>query len=141
MALCEDTEELLRVVCEIGEIKSMRVAVESSVKAGIIVGTVTTICGLLLGPWGLAFGGTVAGVTTAYKWNGSFRSVPNILLNDLTEVQKNRLATALKRLLTQQNILTAADFALKVATYDSITGLVIPIVRSFLETDMRVTVI
>ncbi|XP_015108595.1 protein C19orf12 homolog [Diachasma alloeum] len=140
MALSENAEELLRVVCDIGEIKSMRIAIESSVKSGIIVGTVTTICGLLMGPWGLAFGGTVAGATTAYRMNGKFRSVPDVLLNELSKVQKVRLAMAVKSLLTQQNILTVADFALKVATYDSVIGLVIPIVKSFLETDVRATV-
>ncbi|XP_011314162.1 protein C19orf12 homolog [Fopius arisanus] len=141
MALSENTEELLRVVCDIGEIKSMRVALQSSVKAGVIVGATTTVCGLLLGPWGVALGGTLAGATTAYAMNGKFRSVPDVLINELNKAQQLRLALAVKNILTQQNILTIADFALKVATYDSVIGLLIPIVKSFLETDMRATIL
>lgn len=82
----------------------------------------------------------MAGAATAYSMNGKFRAVPDVLLNEMTKTQQLRLALAVRSLLTQQNILTIADFALKVATYDSVIGLVIPIVKSFLETEMRASI-
>lgn len=48
--------ELLGKIFNIMEIKSMKVAVSSSMKSGILVGTATTLGALLFGPRGVAVG-------------------------------------------------------------------------------------
>lgn len=48
--------ELINVICDISEIKSMKVAVKSSLQSGVVVGAAATVGGLLLGPRGIAIG-------------------------------------------------------------------------------------
>ncbi|CAD6227525.1 GSCOCG00001208001-RA-CDS [Cotesia congregata] len=100
--------ELINVLCEITEIKSMRVAVKSSLQSGVVVGTAAAVGGLLLGPRGIAIGGLAASLGTAMAMERRFKSVPEILRNDLTAKQKNELMKAVRKLLTAKNIMTVA---------------------------------
>ncbi|KAH0564207.1 hypothetical protein KQX54_010222 [Cotesia glomerata] len=101
-----NNKELMNVICDISEIKSMKVAVKSSLQSGIVVGTAAAVGGLLLGPRGIALGSILAGLGTSFAMEGQFKPVPEILKNDLTEKQKNELMKAIRNLLTAQNIMT-----------------------------------
>ncbi|XP_026477675.1 protein C19orf12 homolog [Ctenocephalides felis] len=76
--------ELLQAVSQISELQSMRVTIRQSGKWGLITGAAVFGGGLLLGPTGLALGGIIGGCAGALKSRGQFKSVAEVLMNDLT---------------------------------------------------------
>ena len=56
------TDEILSILSKLSDESGLKVTVQESVKGGVVAGTACTIGGVLLGPPGLAIGGTV--VTT-----------------------------------------------------------------------------
>ena len=52
------TDEILSVLSKLSDESGLKVTVQESVKGGVVAGTACTIGGVLLGPPGLAIGGT-----------------------------------------------------------------------------------
>ena len=48
--------EILNIVCMLAEEQQVKVTITGSVMGGVMVGTTTTIAGLLLGPFGFLVG-------------------------------------------------------------------------------------
>ena len=53
------TNELCQIITTLTDDSGLKVTVNESLKGGLITGIICTIGGLILGPAGLAFGGTV----------------------------------------------------------------------------------
>lgn len=68
---------------------------------------------------------------------GQFKSVPEILKNDTTIEQKIKLTNAFRNLLTQENIISIADFALRATNDGNIISLLITLVVKFLQNEMN----
>ncbi|XP_008555476.1 protein C19orf12 homolog [Microplitis demolitor] len=116
--------ELINVICDLSEIKSMKVAVSSSVKSGLLVGAAATVGGLLLGPRGIAIASLIAGLGTSYAMDGEFRSVPDILKNDLTREQQENLANAVRNLLSAKNVMSLAMLMTDKGLQDALVSLI-----------------
>ncbi|CAD6227524.1 GSCOCG00001207001-RA-CDS [Cotesia congregata] len=123
-------KKLMNVICEISEIKSMKVAVKSSLQSGIVVGTAAAVGGLLLGPRGIAIGSILGGLGTSFAMEGQFKPVPEILKNDLTEKQKNELMKAVRNLLTAKNIMTLS----MLITEKGVLEALVKLIRNLLKT-------
>ena len=52
------TDEILSILSKLSDESGLKVTVQESVKGGVVAGTACTIGGVLLGPPGLAIGGT-----------------------------------------------------------------------------------
>ncbi|XP_008555475.1 protein C19orf12 homolog [Microplitis demolitor] len=128
MLACNDSE-LLDAVCNINKIKSLNVAINSSMKSGLLVGVGATIGGLLLGPRGIAIGSLLGGLGTSYAQHGNFRSVSDILKNDLTQAQRTDLVSSLRNLLTMKNVITLA----MLMTDKGLQDCILMLIRTFLK--------
>ncbi|KAG8034683.1 hypothetical protein G9C98_007759 [Cotesia typhae] len=116
--------ELMNVICDISEIKSMKIAVKSSFQSGAIVGTAVTVGGLLFGPRGIAIGGILGGLGASFAMEGKFKSVPEILTNDLTAKQKKEMMDAIRKLLTVENIMTVAMLITERGVLEALVNLI-----------------
>ncbi|XP_063859455.1 protein C19orf12 homolog isoform X3 [Scylla paramamosain] len=113
-----NTVEILSLVTQVCEEEKLQVPIKESLKGGLIAGTTTTIGGLLGGPIGLAIGGTVGGLTAAYLAQDKFRSVADVIRNDLTPLQKERLSSSVLRIINDfgpADVLALTAFTLQPA--------------------------
>ncbi|XP_063859450.1 protein C19orf12 homolog isoform X2 [Scylla paramamosain] len=104
-----NTVEILSLVTQVCEEEKLQVPIKESLKGGLIAGTTTTIGGLLGGPIGLAIGGTVGGLTAAYLAQDKFRSVADVIRNDLTPLQKERLSSSVLMFLRNRSVSDLAE--------------------------------
>ncbi|XP_034949616.1 protein C19orf12 homolog [Chelonus insularis] len=128
-----NNSELISIICELNEIKAMRVTVNKCLSSGLMVGVAATLGGLLLGPRGIALGGIVAGVTASALNEGEFRSVPDILMNDLSEEQTRRLANSIRSLLSQENIMTVAALSMRMMSEAGFRETLRSVIEMFLK--------
>ncbi|GAB0096083.1 protein C19orf12 [Sergentomyia squamirostris] len=91
------TQELLDVAAELADQENMRATVKGSMKGALMCGAGAFVGGLVGGPVGMAVGGTVGACTAAYKSRGQFKSVSYIILNEMTDRQREQLADHLRR--------------------------------------------
>ncbi|KAJ8417716.1 hypothetical protein AAFF_G00225590 [Aldrovandia affinis] len=83
-------DDVMRLCCELSTNQQMKVAVKSSAKGAIIVGTVAFAGGLLAGPPGIAAGGAVGGLLGCWMTSGEFLPLPKILM-ELAPKDKQKL--------------------------------------------------
>lgn len=86
-----NVKQFMDGVSELTDHHNIRVAIKQSGKGAALCGATCFVGGILLGPVGLAAGGAVGGLVAAYMTRGTFRSVGDIIRNDLTDSQRERL--------------------------------------------------
>ncbi|XP_069680993.1 protein Nazo-like [Periplaneta americana] len=89
-----NSRELLNVVTQLTEDKNVRVCVRESFKGGCVAGTTTIIGGLVMGPPGLAIGATLGGCAAAFMSRDKFKPVAQVIMQDMSHAQRERLAAA-----------------------------------------------
>jgi hypothetical protein len=87
-----NTKEILSIVTQITQDKHVRVTVGESVKGGCITGATAAVGGLLLGPVGLPLGGIVGGFAAYLMSKDQFKSLPEVIMYDMTNAQREQLA-------------------------------------------------
>lgn len=66
----------------------------------------------------------IAGLGTSYAMDGEFRSVPDILKNDLTREQQENLANAVRNLLSAKNVMSLAMLMTDKGLQDALVSLI-----------------
>ncbi|KAK3907958.1 Protein C19orf12-like protein, partial [Frankliniella fusca] len=99
-----NTSEVMYILSELAEQKNLRVAVTESLKCGLGVGLSAAICSILLGPIGLAIGGTVSSVMASYMMRGKYKSVALVIAEDMTPLQQEQLAASCMRIIADFRI-------------------------------------
>ncbi|XP_015598205.1 protein C19orf12 homolog [Cephus cinctus] len=128
-------------ILKLTELQEMKVAMKNNVLAGFFVG-VTTLCGgLFFGPLGIAIGSTFGGCTASYVLRGTFKSVPQIIKEDLTPEQRKKLAASVQELCSTHNIQTALQLALYLKDDKALLLMVIQLIKTFLESELAVKTI
>ena len=79
--------EVLTVLCEE---RKLMVAVRESGKGALLTGGVAGLGGLLLGPLGLALGGAVGGCLAAWRAQGTFKPLIEVILVDMKQDQRGQ---------------------------------------------------
>ncbi|KAJ1528011.1 hypothetical protein ONE63_007936 [Megalurothrips usitatus] len=92
-----NTEEMMSVLSTLADQRNMRVAVTESMKCGIAAGVSATVFGILLGPLGIAVGGTLGSLAAAWRASGQFKSVAKVITEDMTPYQQAELAASCMR--------------------------------------------
>lgn len=100
------TDEMVRVISTLSDESGLKVTLNESVKGGLLTGIACTIGGLVLGPAGLAIGGTLGGIVAYLKTDGKFKPVSQVILYEMDEIQRQQLVGSVQTIL---NDLDAAD--------------------------------
>ena len=90
---------VLEVMTVLSEEKELRVTVTESGKGALLTGGVAGLGGLLLGPLGLALGGAVGGCLAAWRAQGNFKPVMEVILYDLRQEQRERMVESVRTVL------------------------------------------
>lgn len=135
-----NTGEIMNALAIVSEHEHMRVAVKESAKGGVITGVSTVCGGLLLGPLGLALGGTFGGVTSYILSKNKFRPVPKILMEDLTDRQKQQLAGSVQAVINDLRVEDAAMLASLILADKALSITVLQLVTNFLKDQLSVEV-
>ena len=90
---------VLEVMTVLSEEKELRVTVTESGKGALLTGGVAGLGGLLLGPLGLALGGAVGGCLAAWRAQGNFKPVMEVILYDLKQEQRERMVESVRTIL------------------------------------------
>ena len=72
----------------------------------------------------------------SYHASGKFKSVPEILATEASAEQREKLADAIRNILTAENIMTLVQLAATIQSNKAIMDMIQKVVRDFLTTDM-----
>ncbi|XP_049765721.1 protein C19orf12 homolog [Schistocerca cancellata] len=131
-----NTGEIMNALAIVSEHEHMNVAVKESAKGGIITGVSTVCGGLLLGPLGLALGGTFGGITAYCMSKNKFKPVPKILMEDLTVRQKEELVRSVQAVINDIRAEDAAVLASLILADRTLSVTVLQLVTNFLRTQI-----
>eukprot|EP00090_Calanus_glacialis_P016847 TRINITY_DN26376_c0_g1_i2.p1 TRINITY_DN26376_c0_g1~~TRINITY_DN26376_c0_g1_i2.p1 ORF type:complete len:141 (-),score=43.94 TRINITY_DN26376_c0_g1_i2:183-605(-) len=112
-----DIMELLRVL---SEDRNLRVTVTESGKGALVAGGVAGIGGLVLGPIGLALGGSIGGCLAAYMGQGKFKPLALVIMEDIKDEQRVQMVNAVRAIVDN---IDAGDAMTLVAIVSSNEGL------------------
>ncbi|XP_058804496.1 protein C19orf12 homolog [Phymastichus coffea] len=130
------TSELLEAISEVSSIQEMKVTVKVTATCAIIAACSTLVGGLIAGPFGIAAGGLI-GTAAAFSYgHGKFKSVPQVLAQDATPEQREKLAKAIRSILNARNILVVAQFVEAMRTDEKLLQDVKLVIRDFLKKAM-----
>ncbi|XP_067009017.1 protein Nazo [Anabrus simplex] len=96
MAYRHRDSDILEVLVILSEDQHLRVTVTEALKGGLIAFSSALLGGLLGGPRGLAIGGAIGSVIAGGMAQGKFKSVGEVIMNDMTDAQRRRLVTAVR---------------------------------------------
>uniref|UniRef100_A0A1A9X024 Uncharacterized protein n=1 Tax=Glossina brevipalpis TaxID=37001 RepID=A0A1A9X024_9MUSC len=96
-----DNIEIIRAISVIADERMVRVTVKQCGKGAVICAASSFVGGMLLGPLGLALGGAAGGLAAYKTTQGSFRPLAEVLINDLSDTQKERLVNHVRRAVEQ----------------------------------------
>ncbi|XP_037941551.1 protein C19orf12 homolog [Teleopsis dalmanni] len=133
-------DELLRAVAIVADREDVRFTVKEVGKGAVVCAATTFIAGLLMGPVGMAIGGAAGGIA-AYSMSGNFKSLSDIIRNDLTDAQKRELVD---RIQTAARGVNAADIAMLaplILNNSSMQTLVLEVVKNFVTSELRCQIV
>ncbi|XP_058467010.1 protein C19orf12 homolog [Malaya genurostris] len=96
-----DTRELMEAVGMLTDQRNVRVTIKSSAKGAMVCGTTCFIGGLLGGPVGLAVGGTIGAIGAGMMSKGKFRSVNEIIMQEMSDREREQLKERILKALSQ----------------------------------------
>lgn len=128
-------EQIFRVLIDVCEEAEIYVTAKESVKGALIAGATTFVGGLLMGPPGLAVGGTVGGLL-AYSNSGNFRPVSKVLM-ELPEKKKDYLIQNFSSIVSNLKA-TDAIMLLAIIRADQVVyQKVIEFIKDFITSDLH----
>ncbi|XP_067640531.1 protein Nazo [Eurosta solidaginis] len=136
-----DSRELIEAISIIANEQNVRVTMKQSTKGAMVCAASAFAGGLLLGPVGLAVGGT-AGSLMAYKMtSGSFRPLADVLLNDLTDAQQEQLIRHVNKALAEFQISDLAILLPMIMSNANIQQAVLKTAKSFVSNELKLQII
>uniref|UniRef100_A0A2M4CTZ3 Putative conserved plasma membrane protein n=1 Tax=Anopheles darlingi TaxID=43151 RepID=A0A2M4CTZ3_ANODA len=135
-----NTRQLLDAVGTLTDRESMRVTMKSSAKGAAIAGSGSFLGGMMGGPIGLFVGGAVGGLV-AYAMSNDFKTVSEIIRNELTVAEQERLKERILGALSQFQATDLVVILPLLAGNVSAQRAVLSAVTTFLTNEMRMQII
>lgn len=131
----------MKAISIVSDNANVRVCVKQSGKGALVCGAMSLAGGLLLGPPGLAIGGTLGGLT-AYKMStGTFRPIGEILMNDLSDQQQEALVQHVQAAVADVGVSDLALLIPLLARNTDIQMAVLQTVTAFVTNELRMQII
>ncbi|XP_056641135.1 protein C19orf12 homolog [Diorhabda sublineata] len=133
--------EIMEMCQILAEQEQLKVTIQESVKAGFLAGCGAIMGGLMGGPIGIALGGTLGSITGAWCSKGKFKSVAEILRNDLSPNQQQKLIKHVKAALQKIRPEDWVSLLTIVLTSASLKEIVIKEIGTFLLNELNLTMV
>ncbi|XP_068430361.1 protein C19orf12 homolog [Clinocottus analis] len=101
-------DDVMHLCCTLSDHDQIKVAVKNSTKGAFVAGGTAFVGGLLGGPPGIAVGGAVGGLLGSWLTSGTFRPLPQILM-ELPPVQRQKLYDQVAAILSNLDWTDAAQ--------------------------------
>ncbi|PNF34775.1 C19orf12-like protein [Cryptotermes secundus] len=135
-----NSREILNVVTELTEDRRVRVTMTESFKGGCIAATTTIIGGMVLGPAGLAIGGAVGGCAAAIMSKDKFKPIPQVIMNDMTDAQRERLVASVSAVIADLRVEDIALLLPLLLENRAAKEAILRSVFAFLQTEMQLQI-
>ncbi|XP_058816355.1 protein C19orf12 homolog [Topomyia yanbarensis] len=136
-----NTRELMDAVGMLTDQRNVRVTVKSSAKGAVICGTTCFVGGLLAGPIGLAVGGTIGAVGAGMMSKGKFRSVSEIIMNEMSEREREQLKGRILNALSEFHPTDMAVLLPLIMGNAQAQQAILSTVISFVSNEMRMQIV
>jgi len=100
--------DILTVITTLGDDECLKVTVKGSAKGGLIAGATSALGGLILGPLGLAVGGTLGGLL-AYVTAEPYKPVSQVIMYEIRPVDQEKLVSAVRNVVEGFDIQDAIE--------------------------------
>lgn len=112
---CEmpQNEVILDLLCRLMENSDVKVVVKHSAMGALATGVCAGLGSLLMGPVGLAIGGTAGGIIS-YAASPSYHSIPHVIRHEITDREKIELVNKVRHVLGGINIVDVGLLAIQV---------------------------
>lgn len=136
-----DTRELMEAIAIVADEQNVRVAVKQSGKGTAICAACCFAGGLLMGPVGLAVGGAAGGIAAYKMTSGSFRPLGEVILNDLTDRQREQLVQHVTKAVADIHPTDIVMLLPLIAQNASIQQTVLNTIMSFVTNELRMQIV
>lgn len=136
-----DTRELIEAISIIANERNVQVTMKQTAKGAMVCAASAFAGGILLGPLGLAVGGTAGGLMAYKMTSGTFRPLADVLLNDLNDDQKERLVRHVNNAVAEFEISDLAMLLPLLMNNASIQQAVLKTAISFVSNELRCQIV
>ncbi|XP_053950079.1 protein C19orf12 homolog [Anastrepha obliqua] len=136
-----DARELMEAISIIANERNVRVTMKQTCKGAMVCAASAFTGGLLLGPVGLAVGGTAGGLMAYKMTSGSFRPLADVLLNDLTDEQQEQLVRHVNNAVAEFEISDLAVLLPLLMNNASIQQAVLKTAITFVSNELKMQII
>jgi hypothetical protein len=127
-------------VCEIlAEQEELKVTTNEALKGACFTFAGAFVGGFIGGPLGLGIGSAAAGAVAAYKSQGKFKSAVYVIMYEMSENEKQKLANSVKNVISSIDTSDVLTLVTMLNSNRIIRDSVIALIKNTLTSDMGLT--
>ncbi|KAH8232694.1 hypothetical protein KR032_011955 [Drosophila birchii] len=136
-----NTEELMSALSILADNENVQVTVQESAKGAAICAISALVGGLLMGPRGLAVGGTLGAIGAYGLTEGKFTPLGEIIANELSESQRKALKDHVVKAITNVRPIDAVRLVGLILGNENIRSVALNAIKSFATQRMGLTIV